>query len=280
MLLVHLDDINFTHPFPYRPPYAGYCAQADRLNLLNFQKIVRPLGGPSLAPFSEVILNDGEILKWVYNVAVTRSIDMNGERIIAPMIDMFNHGAQPEVEISFDGQDCYAVASVDIPAGSPMRVSYADPNDSTPLFATYGFLTEDSPGTFCKVMHMVKEIEEMGYKFSDLLFYNDGNISPDVYDLVLYYVLKKNDPSTAQTYYQAVMNGDEGTKQHFQEQYWSYTKEELQSHVNKLLEDLDKWSAKASTYDLNTHPRVPMILQHNNYVKGIFANVKSNLDTM
>ena len=77
LFLVHLDVHIFTHPFPYRPPYAGYCAQADRLNLLNFQKIVRPLGGPSLAPFSEVILNDGEILKWVYNVAVTRSIDMS-----------------------------------------------------------------------------------------------------------------------------------------------------------------------------------------------------------
>lgn len=266
--------------FDCLPPYAAYCAMADRTNLLNFQKAVRPLGGPSAAPFSETILNDGDILKWAYNIAITRSIDMNGERIIAPMVDMLNHSSEPNCQITYDGQDCYAIALVDIPAGSPLSITYGDANDSTPLFANYGFLTEDSPGTFCKVMHMVKEIEEMGYSFSDLLFYKDGNISPAVFDVVLYHVLKKNNEGEAQTYYQAVMNGDEATKQQYQNQYWSYTKEELQNHVDKLLEDIDKWSSTASQMDLNTHPRAPLIIQHNEFVKNIFLAVKPNLDNM
>ena len=82
--------------------------------------------------------------------------------IIAPMIDMFNHGAAAEVELQFDGSDCYAYSSVDIPAGSPLRVSYGDPTDPTPLFAKFGFLDEESPGTFCKLMHNLKEMEELG----------------------------------------------------------------------------------------------------------------------
>lgn len=127
---------------------------------------------------------------------------------------------------------------------------------------------------------MLKEIEELGYGFSDLLFYKNGEISPEVYAVVLYHVLKKSDQGLAQTYYQAVMNGDEATKSQYQDQYWQYTKEELQKHVNGLLMDLDQWSATANSYDLNTHPRVPLILQHNAYVKETFLAVKAQLDNM
>ena len=64
--------------FDCLPPYAANCAFADRTNLVNFQKAVRPLGGPSSAPFCPSVLEDGEVLKWAYNVARTRSIEVNG----------------------------------------------------------------------------------------------------------------------------------------------------------------------------------------------------------
>eukprot|EP00581_Thalassiosira_minuscula_P010462 CAMPEP_0183710862 /NCGR_PEP_ID=MMETSP0737-20130205/6495_1 /TAXON_ID=385413 /ORGANISM="Thalassiosira miniscula, Strain CCMP1093" /LENGTH=378 /DNA_ID=CAMNT_0025939227 /DNA_START=152 /DNA_END=1288 /DNA_ORIENTATION=- len=257
--------------FDCLPPYAAYCSFAERQNLVNFQKAATPFSGKY----------DSEVLKWAYNVACTRSIEVNGERFLAPMVDMFNHGADTEVEIQYDGNDCYAYASTDIPAGSPLRISYGDPTDTTPLFATYGFLDESASATFCKLMHMLKEMEELGYSFSDLLFHKTtGEIAPAVYDVVLYYVLKKSDPNLAQQFYQAVMNGDEATKGQFQEQYWSYTKEELSNHVNGLLGDLDVWSQTANSYDLNTHPRVPLILEHNAFVKDIFLRVKGNLDNM
>lgn len=204
---------------------------------------------------------------------------MNGERIIAPLADMFNHGTETEVEISYDGNgDCYAMAQYDIPAGSQLRISYGDPTDPTPLFARYGFLDESSPGTFCKLMKMRDEMEALGYTYANLLFYRDsGAISPEVYDVVLYHVLLKNDPGTAQEFYQAVMSGQQSP---YHEQYWPYIKEELQKHVDGTLRDLDKWSQKANSYDLNTHPRVPLILQHNAFVKQTFLNVKANLDYM
>ncbi|KAL7547212.1 hypothetical protein ACHAWF_010530 [Thalassiosira exigua] len=266
--------------FDCLPPYAAYLASAERQNFVNFQKAVGR-ASPGASPFSPNVLNDGEALKWAYNVAMTRSIEINGERYIAPMADMFNHQCNPSIEISYDANgDCYAYSTTDIPAGSPLCVSYGDPTDPTPLFANFGFLDESSPGTFCKLMNMLKEMEELGYSFADLLFFKNGDISPQVYDVVLYHVLKSNDASLAQEYYQAVMNGNEATKNQYQEQYWQYTKEELQKHVDGLLIDLDKWSALAQTYDRNTHPRVPIILQHNGFVKETFLKVKANLDNM
>ena len=202
--------------------------------------------------------------------------------MIAPMADMFNHSADTEVEISYDNNgDCYAYASVDIPAGSPLRVSYGDPTDPTPLFAKYGFLDESSPGTFCKLMNMRSEIDALGYTYADLLFYREnGAISSEVYDVVLYHILRNNDDGMANGFYGAVMSGDENAKAQYHDQYWQYTKQELQKHVDGTLRDLERWSAKAQSYDLNTHPRVPLILQHNEFVKETFLRVKTNLDMM
>mmetsp|Transcript_30065 Transcript_30065/g.67813 ORF Transcript_30065/g.67813 Transcript_30065/m.67813 type:complete len:430 (-) Transcript_30065:56-1345(-) len=267
--------------FDCLPPYAAYCAFSERQNFVNFQKSVRPLPN-QYAPFSDEVGDNVTVLKWAYNVALTRSIEVDGERFIAPLADMFNHAAQTNVEISYDGEgNCNVYATSDIPAGSELSVSYGDPTDPTPLFAKYGFLDESSPGTFCKLMKHRTEMEDMGYTFGNLLFYRDsGEVSPEVYDVILYQILKENDPSQAQEFYQSVMNGDEQTKNSYVENYWSYIKEELQKHVDGTLRDLDKWSSKASSYDINTHPRVPLILQHNSFVKETFTRVKNNLDYM
>ena len=263
--------------FDCLPPYAAYLALSERQNFVNFQKAIK-----NSPVHSEDVLKNVTVLKWAYNVALTRSIEMYGERCIAPLVDMFNHGTETEVEISYDGNgDCYAIATVDIPAGSPLRVSYGDPTDPTPLFAKYGFLDESSPGTFCKLMKMRPEMEELGYTYADMLFYRDtGEISPGAFDVVLYYVLSRTDQGAANGFYQAVMSGDENTKQQYHNQYWPQTKEEMQRHVDGTLGDLDRWSAKANSYDINTHPRVPLILQHNAFVKETLQRVKQNLDMM
>eukprot|EP00984_Skeletonema_dohrnii_P018788 scaffold8859_cov116-Skeletonema_dohrnii-CCMP3373.AAC.6 len=232
--------------FDCLPPYAAWLALTERQNFVNFQKASK------YAPMNEEIVSNVTILKWAYNVALTRSIDWYGERYIAPMGDMFNHSTETEAEISYDENgNCMVYATTDVYAGSPLRVSYGDPTNPTPLFASYGFLDETSPATFCKV-----------------------------YDVALYYVLKKSDPSLADGFYQTMMSGDEAAKSQYHEQYWQYTKEEMQKHVDGTLRDLDKWSTKANGYDLNTHPRVPLILAHNEFVKETFLNVKNNLDYM
>lgn len=263
--------------FDCLPPYAAWLALTERINLSNFKKASKflPLSNQQVA-------NDDNILKWAYNVAVTRSIEWNGERCIAPMADFFNHGAETEVDISYDPDgNCMVYASKDIPAGSPLRMSLGDPTNPSPLFATYGFLDESSSATFCKVMHLMDEMQQLGYDFSNLLFFKEtGEISAEVYDVVLYSILLKNDPGSAQGFFQAVTSGDEATKSQFHEQYFQYTIEELRKHVDSTLADLDRLSNIARSYDVRTHPRVPVILQHNAFVKETFLKVKQSLDTM
>jgi len=185
------------------------------------------------------------------------------------------------VEIQFDQEgNCLAYATRDVPAGSPLRISLGDPRDPSPLFATYGFLDETSPATFCKTMHLQNEMQQLGFQFSDLLFYKDtGDISPQVYDIFLYSVLSA-DPNLQQQFYQAHMNGDEGTKQQFHQQYFEYTKEALQNHVNGMLKELDQLQDDVRTKDPNRYPRLPVIMKHNEFVKESFLRVKANLDAM
>lgn len=261
--------------FECLPPYAGWLAMKERINLVNFQKAVKFVDGIQLQV-------DVDVTKWAYNVAVTRSIEYGQERLVAPMADYFNHGTYPNAEISFDeGGNCMVYATQDIPAGSPVRVSLGDPTNPTPLFATYGFLEETSPASFCKLMDMQDEMRELGYDFSNLLFYKEtGDINPEVYDTVLYSVLKKNDPNLAQGFYQACMQGDEGSKSQYHQEYFPYTLEALRKHVDGMLLELDELSALAKSKDPRTHPRVPVILKHNEFVKETFQRVKANLDQM
>ena len=98
-----------------------------------------------------------------------------------------------------------------------------------------------------------------------------------VYDVQLYAILQENDPNLAEEFFQAVMSSNEATKNQFHQQYWEYTKAALEEHVDGLLFDLEELSAKAMSYDTRTHPRVPMILKHNQFVRETFWKVKQNL---
>jgi hypothetical protein len=249
----------------------------ERVNFVNFQKAVQYV--PTL---SEEIRSNLIVLKWAYNVAVTRShVWHDGERLLAPMADMFNHGAETDVQITFDEQgNCMVYAARDVPAGSPLRMSLGDPTNPTPLFATYGFLDESSPATFCKLMDKRQEMTELGYDFSNLLFFKDtGDIAAEVYDVMLYSILAQ-DPNLQRGFYEACMRGDAETKNSYHQQYFPYTLEALRKHVDDTLRDLDRLSAQARSKDPNRYPRLPVILKHNEFVKDTFLKVKANLDRM
>lgn len=265
--------------FECLPPYAAWLAVLERKASVNFQKAAK------FAQYSGVIAEETasntDLLKWAYNVATTRSIERNGELFIAPMGDMFNHGTETEVDVNYDEEgNCMVYASRDVPAGSPLRMSLGDPTNPSPLFAKYGFLDDSSPATFCKVMHLMDEMQELGYDFSDLLFFKEtGEISAQVYDVVLYSILSQ-DPIQKQAFYDSVVNGDFDTKNQYLEQYYPSIIESLRSHVDGTLLELDQLSAAARSKDSASHPRVPVILQHNAFVKETFLKVKSNLDNM
>ena len=97
---------------------------------------------------------------------------------------MFNHGSDyTEIEPSYDEEgNYYAYTSYDVPAGSPLRIQYADPTNPSFLFARYGFLEEDTPATFCKLIpaHINKDMESLGYAENRMLFYKNGEVSEEV----------------------------------------------------------------------------------------------------
>lgn len=200
----------------------------------------------------------------------------NDERSIL----QFNHGTETEIGISYDGEgNCYAYTTTDVPAGSPLRISYGDPTNPSQLFARYGFLDKSSPATFCKIMisPITPGLVDMGYDYSRMLFYTEnGAVSEEVWDVLLYRNLEDR-REEQRIFYEAHVNGDYETKQAMHDQYWQETLASLQNHVNSFLVQLDELSGKAAGMDMNQHPRLPLILEHNEFVKDTFLKVQATL---
>ena len=185
--------------------------------------------------------------------------------------------------MAFDEEGgCSVYTTTDVQAGSPLRMSYGDPTNPSKLFAKYGFLDESSPATFCKMINIRpnQELLDLGYDFSRMLFYQGtGEVSPEVWDILLYQRLASN-RNDQLAFYQAHMNGDEDTKNAIHQHYFADTSAALMKHVDTFLQQLDELSAKGDGKDRNEHPRLPLILRHNEFVKETFLAVKANLDPM
>ena len=194
----------------------------------------------------------------------------------------FNHATNPNVEINFDGQgNCVVSTIADVQAGSPLTISLGDPTNPTPLFAQYGFLYDDCKTIFCKAMHLEPQIKALNYDFKDLLFQTEtGEISPKVWDIFLYKILQDNDQDAADQFYIACGTNDEATKQQYHDYYFQYTLQDLKNHVYSILGEVDQLTMKAQSYDLQTHPRLPVIIAHNNLVRSTFAMTQNVLESM
>jgi hypothetical protein len=261
------------------PPYAGWLASNERINYGFFADALRQ-GYVQLN-----CINDERVVKWAYNVALTRFHEIwqpSRQKLIAPMADMLNHSAQPNCEITFDNMgNCQVTALYDIQPGSPLTISLGDPTNPTPIFAQYGFLPADCATIFCKAMHLEPAIKELGYDFKDLLFQTEsGEIAPKVWDLFLMDILQKNDPGAAEQFYVACKTNDEGTKQQYHDNYFQYTLDALKQHVYGILGDVENLTAKAQSYDQRTHPRVPVIVAHNTLVANTFTMTAQLLEAM
>lgn len=268
--------------FDCLPPYAGWLASSERQNYSNFVAAIRQGG---YLPLSQEIINDGRVLKWAYNVALTRFHEVwqpERAKLIAPLADMINHGSEANCEITVDGTGSFTVSALyDIPAGSPLTITLGDPTNPTPIFAQYGFLPNDCATIFCKAMHLDPQIKELGYDFKDLLFQTEsGEIAPKVWDIFLYQILQNNDQGAADEFYAACKTNDEGTKQQYHDQYFQYTLDALKQHVYGILQDVEQLTMKAQSYDLQTHPRVPVIVAHNTLVRDTFTMTAALLEQM
>jgi hypothetical protein len=76
------------------------------------------------------------------------------------------------------------------------------------------------------------------------------------------------------------MRGDADTKRAIHQHYFSETAAALKNHVDTFLVQLDELSAKGEGKDISQHPRLPLILKHNEFVKKTFLQVKARLDPM
>ena len=193
---------------------------------------------------------------------------------------MFNHGSDcTEIEESYDEQGNYYASTVyDVPAGSPLRKSYGDPTNPSFLFARYGFLDENTPATFCKLIppHINKDMEELGYAEDRMLFYKDGRVSDEVWDVLLYQHLSATKIGDKRALMTAHQTGDYETKAMLHERYSGEVYQLLHDHVEEFLNQLDKLSAKADERraTIDAHPRLPLILRHNQFVREIFMTVR------
>ena len=72
----------------------------------------------------------------------------------------------------------------------------------------------------------------------------------------------------------SVINGDTETKQNIHEHFYPDTAGKLQEHIDTFLSELDKLTAKGIGKDLAEHPRLPLILKHNDFVRHTFMRVR------
>eukprot|EP00560_Eucampia_antarctica_P002373 CAMPEP_0197835000 /NCGR_PEP_ID=MMETSP1437-20131217/24421_1 /TAXON_ID=49252 ORGANISM="Eucampia antarctica, Strain CCMP1452" /NCGR_SAMPLE_ID=MMETSP1437 /ASSEMBLY_ACC=CAM_ASM_001096 /LENGTH=453 /DNA_ID=CAMNT_0043440115 /DNA_START=63 /DNA_END=1424 /DNA_ORIENTATION=+ len=255
----------------------------SRIERVKFESICKVLQEVDI--ISRESKQDKNLCQWAFNAIHTRCQgEIGGEQRIAPMADMFNHGTETEVEISFDDAgNCNVFTTRDVPAGSPLRVSYGCPTNPSIFFATYGFLDETSPATFCKIMNIqsTPELIDLGFDFSRMLFYKDsGDISQEVWDIVLYSKILAQTPDVKQQFYEAHMSGNIELKQAIHQAYMLETANFLKNHVDSFLTQLEELNAKGAGKDLIEHPRLPLIWSHNEFVKLTFLAVKANLDPM
>lgn len=158
-------------------------------------------------------------------------------------------------------------------------MSHGDPTNPSRLFAVYGFLDDTSPATFCKLLipKPTRQLINMGYDHSQMLFFKTGDVSEQVYDVLLYQILDREDRQAQQALYEAHMHGDVETKYAIHQHFSDKTMAALNKHVDTFLRQLDELSAKAVDKDINEHPRLPLISRHNEFVRETFLRVKARL---
>lgn len=275
-------------PFCYEclPPLVGWLAKNERIKFNQFFQALKYVD--FLSPETKA---DKALAKWAFSVVYTRKFrSADGDVKIVPMADMFNHETVPEIDIRYDENgNCYGYTTTDIPAGSPLRMSYSDHTDlSNPttshFFARYGFLDDTSRASFCKLLitRPTQQLINMGYDHSKMLFYTDtGAVAQEVWDVFLYLLLERNpdvqNPDVQRAFYEAHMNGDYNTKQQYHEQYYAHTSGALVDHIDTFLGQIERMSNKGLGSNVNDHPRLPLILSHNEFVRQTFLNVRSQL---
>ena len=242
-----------------------------------------------MVPFLDDLIKDHprDLCKWAYQIVYTRGIETeDGDLRIVPFGDYFNHGSEyTEIDYSFDEEgNYYSYTSYNVPAGTPLRISYADPRNPSFLLTRYGFLDKTCPASFCKIMpeNVNDDMEELGYSYDRMLFYSNGEVAQEVWDILLYsHLAVTENVEDLQALMNAHRQGDSKTRIMLHEKHYQATSSALLEHIDTFIEQLDNLNEKANTigreatYVRREHPRLPLIMEHNNFVKQTFLNVRN-----
>ena len=94
----------------------------------------------------------------------------------------------------------------------------------------------------------------------------------------------KKSPSDQAAFYQACVAGDVATRQGYHHQHFSETLAILSKHVDSLVIELDELSENSWRRTFRKgderHPRLPLLLRHNEFVRSTMELVQQNLDGM
>jgi hypothetical protein len=271
------------------PPYAAGLSLGDKRRLGRFARALVEI--PSVVSYEG--RNDPALISWAYAIVRTRCLETpdGSDACLAPMADYFNHGGGPDnhavnVDVSFDGYgNCIAHANRDVAPGEHLRTCYGDPTNPSELLARYGFLDESSPATFCKIVidDPSPELVDLGCHPSRMLFYRDGGVSQEVWDVMCYQELGKVSREAQLSFYLAHATGDVSTKGGYRERCFPATLSALVAHVDRLLDELEELALgleiqRGQGRDAALHPRLSLVMRHNEFVRDTLEAVQRNLD--
>lgn len=258
------------------PPLVAKLCKQER-TLFNTLSVAPSLLVPWL---SDEVKGDEKMWRFAYQIVQTRGMHTpSGDYCIPPMADYMNHGSvDHNVELAFDGYgNCLATTTADVPAGCELKLNYGEHGPSL-FLSRYGFLDDGSPSTFCKLIprKVTEEMEDLGYSHDRMLFYSTGDVSEEVFDVLLYILLGEDGAVGAGLQSQlhgAHVSGDHDAKRSMHERYYHRTMTRLIEHVDEFLASLDElerianYGAQEAT---GRYPRLPLILRHNEFVRRIF----------
>jgi len=91
-------------------------------------------------------------------------------------------------------------------------------------------------------------------------------------------------PEERDAFLRAHIAGDEATKQAYHDTNFPRTLAALQKHVDYLVNELDELSENSWRRTFRKgderHPRLPLLMRHNDFVRGTFERVQEYLDAM
>ncbi len=155
------------------PPHAAGLALAEKKR---YKQYVEALS--NIEFLSEQCKQSEEVTRWAFNVVFTRNMELpGGDLALVPMADYLNHGAEPNVDISYDEEgNCYVYSMREVGAGEPLVFPYGDSTNPSNLLARYGFLDELALPPFDK-HGQVKVCLQV---YARLLVYQSASAYPDL----------------------------------------------------------------------------------------------------